>query len=93
MAKILGPCYPTSEAFYHLLGGKKAGWKPMRMNNNGTSHWFLKHKSGLILDPTVDQFKKVPNYDKGIGNGFLTKLPSKRAFKIIQDLLGHGQDT
>jgi hypothetical protein len=26
-----GNCYYTSEALYHILGGKAAGWKPMRI--------------------------------------------------------------
>lgn len=74
-----GNCYVTSEALYHLLGGKESGWKPMNMKHEGESHWFLKHKSGLILDATASQFKKKPDYQKARGRGFLTKQPSLRA--------------
>ena len=58
----------------------------MRMTHEGDSHWFLRHESGLIIDPTVSQFKLPPNYTKAVGCGFLTKLPSKRA-KLLMDNL------
>lgn len=82
-----GNCYVTSEALYYLLGGKRAGWKPMHMKHEGDSHWFLKHRSGLILDPTVRQFKTQPDYNKARGRGFLTKNPSYAATKMIQAML------
>ena len=87
-----GNCYASSEALYHILGGKKAGWKPMRFKFIGPdkrmdTHWFLKHKSGLILDPSVRQYKGIiPPYEEGIGGGFLTKGPSKRARALIKRL-------
>lgn len=87
-----GNCYAASEALYHILGGKKAGWKPMRFKFTGPdqkldTHWFLKHTSGLVLDPSVRQFKgaQVP-YEKGVGGGFLTKGPSLRARRLIREL-------
>lgn len=82
-----GNCYVTSEALYHLLGGKEAGWKPMTIKHENDVHWFLKHKSGLILDPTASQFDIPPNYLKAIGRGFLTKEPSKRALELMQLML------
>ncbi len=30
-----GNCYVTCEALYHLLGGKKAGYKPMYIKHEG----------------------------------------------------------
>lgn len=85
----IGNCYAASEALYHILGGKRAGWKPMRLfirrrGNIGLSHWFLKHESGMILDPSVRQFKRPPDYSKARGCGFLTKKPSQKARKVIQ---------
>jgi hypothetical protein len=87
-----GNCYVTCEALFHLLGGKKSGWKPMHMRYElggdwYCSHWFLKHRSGVILDPTVKQFKKKPNYKLGRGCGFLTKHPSKKAKALMPKLL------
>lgn len=82
-----GNCYVTSEAAYHLLGGKKAGWKPMRMRVDNDTHWFLKHESGLILDLTARQFSVKLDYSKARGSGFLTKQPSKRAFKLMQSMV------
>lgn len=78
-------CYPVAEAFYHLLGGKKSGWKPMVGKWKGQTHWWLEHKSGFVFDPTATQFTNYP-YSKGKGCGFLTKQPSKRARTIINNL-------
>lgn len=49
------------------------------------NHWFLKHKSGMILDLSRKQFgnRHVP-YEKARGCGFLTKGPSKRA-RVLMD--------
>lgn len=82
-------CYPVAEALYHLLGGKASGWTPQVVKYKGKTHWFLKHKSGFILDPTATQFIEFP-YEKGKGCGFLTKKPSKRA-KVVLESIGNGQ--
>jgi hypothetical protein len=82
-----GNCYIVCEALYHLLGGKKAGWKPCHLKHEGDTHWYLKHSSGLMIDPTVSQFKKSPNYSQGRGCGFLTKRPSKKAIKLMEILV------
>lgn len=80
--RFSGHCYAASEALYHLLGGKKAGFKPMNMRVGGISHWFLK-KGEEILDPTAEQFDIIPDYESARGCGFLTKKPSKRARIIM----------
>jgi hypothetical protein len=79
-----GNCYVSCEALYHLIGGKLAGWKAMTLRHEGDVHWYLIHKSGLIIDPTISQFKKKPDYSKGRGRGFLTKKPSKRAVEMME---------
>lgn len=85
---LRGNCYVTSEALYHLLGGKAAGWKPMHLRVNGESHWFLSHTSGTIVDPTRKQFGRMElSYDEARGTGFLTKEPSKRARKLMKEML------
>jgi hypothetical protein len=84
---LRGNCYVTSEALYHLLGGKTAGWKPMNMHTETDSHWFLLHESGLILDATAHQFDLPLDYSKAKGRGFLTKAPSKRARELMNILL------
>lgn len=82
-----GNCYAASEALYHILGGKRAGWKPMRVRLPDDVHWFLTHESGLIVDPSRQQFGGyLPDYTKAHGSGFLTKKPSKRARKLIKEL-------
>lgn len=83
-----GNCYVTSEALYHNLGGKRAGWKPMLLRLDGETHWFLKHKSGLILDATAKQFgRHKPDYSKAVGNGFLTVRPSRRARALMEAMV------
>lgn len=82
-----GNCYVTSEALYHLLGGKAAGWTPKQVRHEGASHWFLQHRCGLVLDPTAGQFETPPPYDRAVGKGFLTRSPSKRACAMMQTLL------
>jgi hypothetical protein len=79
-----GHCYIATEAAFHLLGGKPTGWKPYHLCCKDGSHWFLKHESGIIFDPTADQFEgdTIP-YQDAVGKGFLTKHPSKRAQKLI----------
>jgi hypothetical protein len=83
-----GNCYHTSEALYHLFGGKEAGWKPMHLKHEGSSHWYLKHSTtNQIIDPTRSQFKTFPAYANGKGKGFLTKQPSKRAQELMKVLV------
>lgn len=82
-----GNCYVTSEALYHLIGGKDAGWTPMCISMKPYNHWFLKHASGMILDATASQFKQLPVYSKAVGRGFLTKRPSKRACELMKTLV------
>lgn len=82
--KLTGHCYVASEALYHMLGGREAGWVPHHVSHEGEPHWYLKHKeSGAILDPTAGQFKTPVPYAQGRGKGFLTKEPSKRAVELI----------
>lgn len=90
--KVIGErarkCYVASEAIYHLVGGKKAGLKPMQKMHEGVSHWWLETIKGVVVDVTVDQFKTIPEYSNGCGRGFLTKKPSKKASKLIAEVLG-----
>lgn len=92
--KRRGNCYFISEALYHILGGKAAGWKPMRLKMEdpfelGTcTHWYLKHESGVVLDASRLQFRAAgwwlpPDYSTGRGAGFLTKKPSRRARRLM----------
>lgn len=62
-------------------------WKPMQMRWEGDSHWFLQHRSGLVLDVTAKQFKRPPNYSLARGRGFLTKEPSARARSLMSFLM------
>lgn len=95
--KRRGNCYVTCEALYHLLGGKDAGYVPHRLDHEGDTHWYLvlRHHNNpyggisaqLVIDPTASQFKTPPDYSKGVGAGFLTKGPSKRAREMMERLV------
>lgn len=81
---LSGHCYAGSEALYHLLGGKSAGWTPQFIRHENLPHWYLKHESGQIVDVTAEQFTAPVPYAQGKGKGFLTKSPSRRAQTIIE---------
>jgi hypothetical protein len=82
-----GNCYVTSEAVYHLLGGKARGWTPIQGYHEGTSHWALRSRDGRILDLTAKQFKRRPHYEKFVGRGFMTRKPSRRAKELMELML------
>ena len=81
-----GYCYIAAEALFHLLGGKESGCKSFYIKHEGQSHWYITYH-GKIIDITAAQFKNKPNYTKGIGKGFLTKRPSKRAEILINRII------
>ena len=84
-SKYGGHCYVASEAAYHLLGGKNAGFTPMFLYHEGKPHWFLKQDK-RIIDLTADQFKTKPDYSLAKGKGFLTKKPCRRTKILITRL-------
>jgi hypothetical protein len=81
---MAGHCYVAAEAVYHMLGGKASGYTPMFIRHEGSPHWYLRNKSGKVLDPTASQFHTPVPYDQGKGKGFLTSEPSKRAQTVIE---------
>ncbi len=82
--ELVGHCYVASEAIYHLLGGKRKGWKPMFVRHENESHWFIQHKDGAIVDITCLQFNTPVRHREAKGKGFLTHRPSKRGREIIK---------
>lgn len=83
---VAGHCYVASEALFHRLGGKSAGWTPQSIQHEGGPHWYLKHQDGTILDATADQFETPVPYEQGRGCGFLTRQPSKRTQAVLDQL-------
>ena len=83
-----GNCYVVSEALYHILGGPTGPWKPCRMRTKRDTHWFLRHRvTGQVLDASRLQFgTRLPDYQKAVGSGFLTKTPSKRARALMEQM-------
>ena len=83
-----GNCYATSEALFHLLGGKANGWQAMRMRWEGDTHWFIRNTiSGQIVDATSQQFEHQPDYSKAVATGFLTREPSARAQSMMERMV------
>lgn len=83
-SRMAGHCYVASEAALHVLG---ESWKPEVVKHEGETHWYLRHReTGEIFDATADQFQTTPPYCEGIGKGFLTKQPSKRAKVLLARL-------
>jgi hypothetical protein len=80
-----GHCYAASEACFHLLGGRAAGWVAHVFHHEGSPHWFLRRRTdGTIVDPTADQFDTPVPYEQARPIGFLTgDRPSKRAQVFI----------
>jgi hypothetical protein len=83
-----GHCYVASQALWHALGGKKSGYTPHvgPAPGGGTHWWLVDDKTDKVLDPTSDQFPSY-DYSKGVGKGFLTREPSKRA-QVVLDRMG-----
>ncbi len=80
---VTGHCYVASEAAYHMLGGKSAGWTPMFVRHEGAPHWFLRGPKGEVLDITAAQFQTPVPYASATAKGFLTREPSARARTVI----------
>lgn len=85
---LTGHCYAASEAAYHLLGGRAAGWSARVLRHEGGTHWYIQHSGGTILDITAPQFTTPVPYTAGRRIGFLTLAPSRRAREIIRRLSG-----
>lgn len=91
-----GHCYHAAEALWHLLGGKASGWLPqVHREDDGVTHWWLRHTDGTIADPTAAQYQDdLLPYDRGLGKGcgFMTRNPSRPAKIIIERVTFPGQD-
>lgn len=84
---IRGHCYIASEALFHLLGGRRAGWQAQHIRHEGAPHWYLRNAAtGEVLDPTADQFRSPVAYQRGRGIGFLTRAPSRRTRALLSRL-------
>lgn len=82
-----GFCYLGVEALFHAIGGINSEFRPKYIKQGIETHWWLSNKSGIILDPTADQYggDDIP-YHQGIGAGFMNGYsnPSRRTKIILQ---------
>ncbi len=84
-----GHCYAASQALYFAMGAKAAGWKPVHLEHEGSSHWWLQSPSGEVIDLTSEQFATPVPYQNGRGMGFQNKdprEPDRRARAILEKI-------
>ena len=86
---MTGHCAVATEALYHLLGGKRAGYVPVSIRHHGEVHWWLRTPTGEVIDLTASQFDDRVPYERGRGRGFQTPggVPSKRARVVMERAL------
>jgi hypothetical protein len=90
-----GACYALSEAYYHAVtDDRRDRLTPQQVSvemsvdnvSYATSHWFLEHDDGTIIDLTAEQFRihdvRIPHH-QARGRGFLTSDPSSAAQAIL----------
>ncbi len=79
--KHRGNCYVVAEALYHLLGGKKAGYVPMRIRHEGDTHWYILRR--LLVPPIPGtSFKRRKSFQMEIR----VKIdPTAKQFKTLPD--------
>lgn len=79
--RLRGQCENASALFHLLAGGTAFGWRMMRLGPEWEHgpHYFVRHVSGTVVDPTWDQFPRnttIP-YDmaRGQSAGGFRKIP------------------
>lgn len=77
-----GQCENASAIFHLLAGGTSHGWRMMRIGPESWSfgpHYFVRHVSGVVVDPTADQFppgERIPyELARGQSAGGFRKVP------------------
>lgn len=65
-----GHCFAASEAFYWLMGGPGSGYKPVSVQHEGGSHWWVRGPDGKVWDLTSEQFDTPVPYAQGRARGF-----------------------
>ena len=79
-----GHCYSASEAYFHAIGGRAAGLKPVSLRHEGVVHWWIRDAGGTDIDLTAAQFATPVPYALGRPRGFLTRAPSARARELLR---------
>jgi len=87
-----GHCYVATELLFHLLKSYEIleDFKPYCGKDDlGITHWWLANEDMVILDPTADQYlsvERIPPYDVGRKQNFVTPNPSKRCEQMMEIL-------
>jgi hypothetical protein len=85
-APLAGHCYVTTQTYFHLMGGKEAGYEVYHIQMGDDIHWFLLKLPNEIIDLTASQFERPVPYPEGVHGGFLTNYPDERAQIVIERL-------
>jgi len=85
-APLAGHCYVTTQTYFHLMGGKEAGYEVFHIPMDDDTHWFLLKLPNEIIDLTSAQFDRSVPYLEGNHGGFLTNYPDERAQTVIERL-------
>jgi len=82
-AAMRGQCENAAAVFHLLAGGTGAGWRMMRIGGDVWPlgpHYFVRHVSGTVVDPTADQFPpgtRVPyELARGQSAGGFRRVPA-----------------
>lgn len=90
---LAGHCYVASESLWYMLSEhQRTVLKPHYLKVGDQTHWFLKSKDGVVVDPTAKQFRFALDYTKAKGCGFLTKTPSIRSQVLLKRLTYENQN-
>lgn len=88
---MYGHCYVATETLYHLMKNEVTLMPYWGKDEEGITHWWLVSSTGMIFDPTSEQYTsigKVPPYRVGRKGAFLTKEPSKRSKVLMERING-----
>ena len=90
---MFGHCYVATETIFHIL--KTNEYYPYcAKDDDGIVHWWLESESGHRIDATKEQYtsqNKIPPYDIGKKQWFLTKNPSNRSKELISRIMRIGE--
>jgi predicted GNAT family acetyltransferase len=75
-----GHCFTATETLFHLGGGKAAGLKPVNVQHEGDSHWFLTDAAGNVYDVTASQFSTPRAVRASEGQGYAGQVPARTEY-------------
>jgi len=84
-----GHCHNASGCLYKVFGPKSVSLQ-RAIDDEGIYHWWIKDKSGMIIDLTVEQYTstgRLPPHDKGEKAGLLGFEYKNRVMKLYDKVM------